>query len=268
MKLSNELKTGVLIVAALVVLVVVLYQTGDLKVGKRGHVFKARFETAQGVKEFAPVRLAGVEVGEVKKLDILYEPDKTVIEAKLWVQDGVKLRKDSLAIVNMLGLMGEKYVEIHPGASPDFLEPGEFVASKEAISMEQLMEQLKAAGEEFQGLIKNINGVIGDNKEKLGRVMDNLEETTLYFEAFAEDVMNHPWKVLAKGKEKTPEEKEKARAELKAKKAARIAAEAAHSVGSAANAAKAAASGSAEVPVISPDPAKPAKSAGNFGPRR
>src|SRR5258706_13929825 len=107
-KLSNELKTGAVIVLAAAVLVGMLVRKGDLAVGKKGYMVKTRFESAMGVKKFAPVRLAGVEVGEVRSLRMIYEPSKTMVEAELWVQDGTKLRKDSLAVVSMLGMMGEK----------------------------------------------------------------------------------------------------------------------------------------------------------------
>src|SRR3989338_4392157 len=98
-KLSNELKTGAVIVLALVTLAVILTSTGDLSFGKKGYTVKARFESAMGVKKFAPIRLAGVEVGEVRGLRMIYEPDKTWVEAELWVQEGTKLRKDSVALV-------------------------------------------------------------------------------------------------------------------------------------------------------------------------
>lgn len=225
MKISNELKTGAVIFVALLVLVVMLYKTGDLDIGKRGYTVTTRLGFAGGVKKFAPVRLAGVEVGEVKDLRLLYEVDHTTIEAVIWVSGDTKLRKDSLAMVSTLGLMGEKYIEIKAGTSPEFVEAGGTIDSKEPVSMEEIIEQFQGIGRSFEAtltdvrkFVNNLNGVVGDNKDKIGHIMDNLELTTEYFAEFAEDVKHHPWKVLSKGKELTPAEMEKLRAERQAKK--------------------------------------------------
>lgn len=213
------------VLLAFCALVGVLYKTGDLSVGKRGYVLRTRLVSAQGVKQFAPVRLSGVEVGEVRDLDFLYEADQTLIEARLWLQEEVRVRKDAVAVVNMLGLMGEKYVEIKAGSSTDFAKPGDLINSKEAVTTDELMEMFKEVGEDlklalgdFREVFKNVDGILDENKPKFSRIMDNLEETTEYFKEFAEDVKHHPWKVLAKGKEKTPEELAKLRAERKARK--------------------------------------------------
>jgi phospholipid/cholesterol/gamma-HCH transport system substrate-binding protein len=223
-KVSNELKTGIVIVVAVGLLVGILYRTGDLSFGKRGYTVKTRFETIQGLKKFAPVRLSGLEVGEIRRLLTIYEPERTLIEAELWVQEGTKLRADSVAVVSTLGLMGEKYVEVHAGVSPDFAKPGALIESKETVSMDDVMENAQLALTDIRRFVNNLDGVIGENRGKVGRIVDNLEETTEYFKEFAEDVKYHPWKVLAKGKEKTPEEIEKLRAERKARKAAEAAA--------------------------------------------
>jgi phospholipid/cholesterol/gamma-HCH transport system substrate-binding protein len=223
-KASNELKTGIVIVVAVALLAGILYRTGDLSFGKRGYTVKTRFETIQGLKKFAPVRLSGLEVGEIRRLDTVYEPERTLVEAELWVQEGTKLRADSLAVVSTLGLMGEKYVEIHAGASPEFVKAGALIGSKETVSMDDVMENAQLTLTDFRRFINNLDGVVGENRGKVGRIVDNLEETTEYFKEFAEDVKYHPWKVLAKGKEKTPEEIAELRAERKARKAAEAAA--------------------------------------------
>ena len=129
MKISNELKTGAVIFAAIVILCVILYKTGDISIGKKGYTVQTHVSFAAGVKKFAPVRLSGVEVGEVKDLRLLYDANSTVVEATLWLQDGVKLRKDSTAIVSTLGLMGEKYIEIKAGTAVEFAAPGESIQS-------------------------------------------------------------------------------------------------------------------------------------------
>ena len=227
MKISNELKTGGFIFVAIVVLAVILFKTGDLTVAKKGYAVSTRITVAAGVKKFAPVRLAGVEVGEITDLKLVYEEAATVVEATLLIQDGVQLRTDSLAVISSLGLMGEKYIEIKAGTATEFVAAGGTIQSKTPVSLEDLMEEFQGLGDDLKltlsdirKLTNNANTLIDGNKSKLSRIMDNLESTTEYFNEFAEDVKHHPWKVLAKGKEKTPEELEKDRAARAARRLA------------------------------------------------
>jgi len=225
MKISNELKTGVTVLVAVLILFVVLFKTGDLSFAKKSYMVKTRFDYVAGVKKLAPVRLSGVEVGEVQSLNILYDKERTYIEARLTIDRNVKLRKDSLATVAILGMMGEKYIEIQSGTSPDFITAGEMIGSQNPMGIDELMETYQEVGENIQDtlgdirlLVDNFNGTLDENKPKLSRIMDNIEETSEYFVEFAEDIKHHPWKVLSKGKEKTPEELAQSRAERRARK--------------------------------------------------
>ena len=116
--------------------------------------------------------------------------------------------------------MGEKYIEIKPGTSGEFVQPGGSITGKSPVSLEDVMASLQDVAGDVKKLVNNMNGVFDENRDKLSRMMDNLESTTEYFNEFAEDVRYNPWKVLSKGKETTPEELEKKRAERKAKKLA------------------------------------------------
>jgi phospholipid/cholesterol/gamma-HCH transport system substrate-binding protein len=171
------------------------------------------------------VCLSGVSVGEVKDLHILYG-DETLVEVTLWFQDGTQLRTDSLAYVTTLGLMGEKYIEIKAGtmAAP-LAKEGDEIPGKDPVRLEELIEMgtkvandIGKMAQDISHLSKTIDGTVAENRPKLGRIFDNLEDTSENFRDFSEDVKWHPWKVLAKGKEKSQDEILKAR---EARRAAR-----------------------------------------------
>jgi phospholipid/cholesterol/gamma-HCH transport system substrate-binding protein len=231
MKISNELKTGALVLTAAAVLMAVLYKTGDLSYGKKGYTIVTRLNFAGGVKKYAPVRLSGLEVGEVRKLQMIYNPGETLIEAHLWIEEGYKLRRDSKAIVGTMGLMGEKYIEVTAGSAPEFIVPGDMIESEDPVSMDELMRTFNNVGEDvqltlgdFRELIRNANGVIGENRQKIGRIVDNLEEASAYATDFTLNIKHHPWKVLQKGKDKSPEEMASFRSEWRKNKLDREAA--------------------------------------------
>ena len=212
-KVSNELKTGLVLVVSILVLVGVLYKTGDLGITQPGYVIKTRFIFSGGLKRNAPVNLAGLEIGEVETLQIIYGPEETVVEADLWIEGGVKIRKDSKAMVTTLGLMGEKYVELTAGTSSEFVQSGDMIPSKVPLRLDDLIEKADIVLDEVTELTRNANDVLVDAKPKVSKLLTNLEETSEYFRDFSLNIKHHPWKVLAKGKEKTHQELEHYRLE-------------------------------------------------------
>lgn len=218
MKITNETKTGVLVFVCLAVLAALLIKVGNYSFFQKGFMVKARFHFTEGVKRAAPVRLSGVDVGEVKDVTLIYG-DEVLVEADLWLREGVKLRKNSRAYVTMLGMMGEKYVEIRPGtAETEYANDGDLIESKDPVRIEDLIEigtkvaeDVGKMARDISKVANNVDGVVADNRPKLDRIFDNLEETSENFAEFSQDVKHHPWKVLMKGKEKPKEELEKER---------------------------------------------------------
>lgn len=212
MTMTNEAKTGLLVLVCAAALGSLLLRVGNTTFFPKGYVLSTRFEFAGGVKKHAPVCLSGVEVGEVKDIRITYG-EKTFIEVDLWLEEGVQVRKDSKATIATLGLMGEKYVEIRSGASSETAAPGESIAGVDPVRFEDLLEMGTSVAGDISQMAKDISrvantvdGTVQENRPKIGRIFVNLEETSLNFKDFSQDIKFHPWKILAKGKEKTKEE--------------------------------------------------------------
>jgi len=58
----------------------------------------------------------------------------------LLLPEDVKIQEDAIASIKTKGLIGEKYVEITPGASDRILRPGERIRDTQpAVDLEQLI---------------------------------------------------------------------------------------------------------------------------------
>ena len=226
MKISNEMKTGIFVLICLAALVGLLIKVGNFTFFKKGYMLHSRFHFTGGVKTNAPVRLSGVDVGEVRAIRLANDATETYAEVDLWFEDDVKIRKDSKATVSTLGLMGEKYVEIRVGTSPDFAAPNETLNSEDPVRLEELIEIGKKVATDVGSMAKDISKVanhvdeaIQENRSKLDNIFTNLEETSENFNDFSQDVKYHPWKVLAKGKEVPRSEMERDREARRLEKA-------------------------------------------------
>jgi phospholipid/cholesterol/gamma-HCH transport system substrate-binding protein len=92
------------------------------------YVLKARFASVGDLKEGAPIRLAGVKVGEVQSVRL----KDYLAETELAIGRSIELPKDTIASIRSEGLLGDVYVSLTPGGSLKNLHAGELVAQTEA----------------------------------------------------------------------------------------------------------------------------------------
>ncbi len=206
MKMTNELKTGLVVALAVCVAVVFWAKTTDFS----GNMYRVKtcFNYAEGVKPDSIVKLSGIEVGRVEKIKFTYNPE-TKVELELALNTKAKLHEDAIAFISTSGMIGDAYIGLTPGsAEKPFIKEGATLISEDPVEMRKLMKKADAIAEnldktliEVKKLTENVNGVVSDNKTKIDNIAVNLEQTAVNFKEFSEDIKKHPWKLLMKGKE-------------------------------------------------------------------
>jgi phospholipid/cholesterol/gamma-HCH transport system substrate-binding protein len=144
--LSTEFKVGVFVVISIALLSMIVFQIGGINIfGANMYKLNVIFDFVGGVSKDAPVQVAGVSVGDVKNVEIFYnaEQKKTQVRLSMMIQKHIKIPKDSVAYINTLGILGEKYVEIVPGEEKDnFLAENDFLKGNNPVQLEKLTESL------------------------------------------------------------------------------------------------------------------------------
>ncbi len=220
LKMTNEAKTGLLVLICVLALGALLLKVGNFSLMRKGFTLKSRLNYTAGVKKHAPVRLSGVDIGEVEAINVIYG-DETIVELSLRIDEGSKIRLDSKAYVTTLGLMGEKYIEIKAGTSKtDYAKDGDTILAQDPVRLEELVQmgtqvagQIGKMADDISKVAQHVDGAVVDNKPKVDGIFNNFEETSENFRDFSQDIKYHPWKVLAKGHEKSKEEMERDRLE-------------------------------------------------------
>ena len=104
-----------------------------------GKTIKAEFSNVSGLKGGAPVEIAGVQVGEVSKIEL----SGTSAVLTLDIADGVNLRDDDIASIRTKGIIGDRYVKIIPGNSEKYIEAGHSIGDTEsAVDLEEIIGKL------------------------------------------------------------------------------------------------------------------------------
>lgn len=118
-----EPRSGVKIVVGLFVFAgLLLFAAAIFFLGERGayfatqHPLKAFFTNAAGLHQGATVRLAGVAVGRVTRIRLPRPPEqKVLVELNVAGKAIESVRRDSVARIETMGFMGDKFVEISVG---------------------------------------------------------------------------------------------------------------------------------------------------------
>lgn len=203
MKITNELKTGLIVVAAIVVASIFWLKTTNFS--NKPYRLKTQFNYAEGLKVDSVVKLSGIEIGRIENIKFTYNPD-TKIELILLLDKDAKIHKDSIAYISSSGMVGDAFLGLTPG-SPDepFAKNGDIVLSEDPVEMRKIMKQVDIiAGSldktltEFKELTSNVNGVVENNKERIDNLLVNMEQTAVNFKEFSEDIKKNPWKLLSK----------------------------------------------------------------------
>ena len=138
-KSGVETAVGLFLVAGILCLGYLSIRLGKLElVGGDDVPVTAEFSTVAGLKQGANVEIAGVEIGKVDSIDI--RDYKAVVRMR--VRRGLRLQEDTIASVRTRGLIGDKFINLSPGASDRLIAPGGKIRETEsAVDLEGLIGQ-------------------------------------------------------------------------------------------------------------------------------
>ncbi len=136
-KFDLELAVGIFMIAGILCLGYLSIKLGRMEVlGEKGYEVFAIFSNSGGLRAGSPVVIAGVEVGRVKEITL----DDYQARVRINLPVDVKIQEDAIASIKTKGLIGEKYIEITPGGSEKFVEPGGRIRDTQpAVDLEQLI---------------------------------------------------------------------------------------------------------------------------------
>ncbi len=176
-------KVGFFVLLALIGMTMFIFSITDSSIFTDGETYEVVFTFANGVKKNAPVRVAGVDEGIVKDIGLFYDADARQTKARmaLWLPKGVKIPKDSQVLINQLGLMGEKYVEILPGQDrQNFYANGDMIVGRDPILQERISNRVMEVADKAEKTIEGLSRLENDetNKKTVSTTLANLSRAS------------------------------------------------------------------------------------------
>ncbi len=194
----SELRVGLFVLVGLLILAVaIFYVTGAGVFGPKYRINTFLPEVA-GLSKGAPVRLDGVEIGNVERITMVPRENGKPPDKMHNIEIGMRLDRhyqndiltDSIASLVTEGLLGNRYVNIKRGYTGVPLKDGQTVTGGEEKAMQEVVERSADVLANLKALSEQIQDIVGDVKQGKGTLGKLITDDQAY---------NHLNSILAKG---------------------------------------------------------------------
>jgi len=174
---KNNIKLGLFVTAALLVLIVSFYMLGrSSNIFGRDFEIKARFNNLSGLMEGNNVLFSGIHAGTVKSIEILGD---TIIEVTMQIDKKVQpfINKNAQAAIGTEGLMGNKVINIEPVTQASAkVVSGDMLQTSKLVSTEEMMKTLSKTNDDVAAIAKALKEtVIGLDTSAIMSLMNDPE---------------------------------------------------------------------------------------------
>src|SRR5580693_7246564 len=146
---------------------------------------RSYFDNASGLRVGAPVRLSGVDIGNVKKIEVVSDKDKqqTPVEVIMKVSTRYKfnLRRDSLTSLDTAGVLGETYLDIDSSQAvgPE-VQDGDTLSTRIHPDFNEVVRSSQSTLENMDALLKRADRILAFAESGKGSLGKMIYDPTLY----------------------------------------------------------------------------------------
>ncbi len=199
----SQLRVGLTVLFAsitLAVLIFVMSGTGGWFTSKI--TIRSYFDNASGLREGAPVRLAGVDIGNVTAVRIVDGKPLTPVEVTMKVNTKYKfnLHKDSVTLLATAGVLGETYVDIDSSvAKGPAATDGDTLAAHSQPDIQDVVRASQGTLQNMDALLKRLDRIVAfveSGQGSIGKVIydpglyDRLNSTVTEFKGLMDEVQS------------------------------------------------------------------------------
>jgi phospholipid/cholesterol/gamma-HCH transport system substrate-binding protein len=197
----SQLRVGLTVLFAsltLMTLILLMTSSGGLFTPKI--IVKSYFDNASGLRKGAPVRLQGVEIGNVEAIRVVPGKPLTPVEVTMKVNTKYRfaLRKDSVTSLSTAGVLGETYIDIDSSTArgPE-AQNGDVLATREHPDFNDVVRSSQSTLQNMDALLKRSDRILAfveSGQGSIGKLIydanlyDRLSSTVNDFKAIVDEV--------------------------------------------------------------------------------
>jgi phospholipid/cholesterol/gamma-HCH transport system substrate-binding protein len=203
----SQLRVGLTVIIASLVLAVLLFlMSGTSGLFTHRITLVSYFDNAEGLRPGAPVRLNGVDIGNVSAIRIVPDKDKQITPVEVIMKVGTKyafnLRRDSVTSLDTAGVLGETYMDIDSAqAVGPPARNGDTLPTQVHPDFNEVVRSSQSTLQNMDALLKRADRILAFAESGKGSIGKLIYDPTLY-NRFSETVADFQGIVdqIAKGK--------------------------------------------------------------------
>jgi phospholipid/cholesterol/gamma-HCH transport system substrate-binding protein len=199
----SELRVGVTVIFASVTLAILLFlMSGTSGLFTKRITLYSYFDNASGLRVGAPVRLSGVDIGNVVGMRVVADKDKQLtpveVTMKVSTKYGFNLRRDSVSSLDTAGVLGETYLDIDSSqAVGPRANNGDTLPTHVHPDFNEVVRSSESTLQNMDALLKRADRILAfaeSGKGSLGKLIydpklyDQLSGTVQQFQAIVDDI--------------------------------------------------------------------------------
>ena len=190
MKLSYEIKTGVLVLTGIILFIIGFSYLKSNDVFIKDRVFYAVYEDVEGVSKGTPVTISGFNVGSVQNIKFFNNSSKLLL--KFRVENDFNFSDQSIAQIYETGLIGGKALSVVPKYGQRLAKSGDTLQSSIAPGLTELVnDKLTPLQEKIESMVVSADSVlIGLNSVLNNEAKFEIQSSIKNFSSTVADLKN------------------------------------------------------------------------------
>ncbi len=201
----SQLKVGITVIVASITLgILILLMSGTGGIFTSKIVLRSYFDNAGGLREGAPVRLQGVDIGNVSKIRVVSDSARKATPVEITMKVNTRyhsnLHEDSVTTLQTAGVLGEVYIDIDSAQArgPEARE-GDVLPTRETPQIEDVVRASQSTLQNLDALEKRVDRILAfveSGQGSFGKLIydpalyNRLNSTVAQFQDVVSDVAN------------------------------------------------------------------------------
>jgi phospholipid/cholesterol/gamma-HCH transport system substrate-binding protein len=180
----SQLRVGLTVLLASITLAVLIFlMSGTTGLFTPKITLKSYFDNAGGLRVGAPVRLQGVDIGNVMRIRIVpgrpFTPVEVVMRVTTKYADS--LRRDSVSLLSTAGVLGETYIDIDSSqAKGPQARDGDTLATRETPEIQDVVRASQSTLQNLDALLKRTDRILAYVESGQGSIGKLIYDPALY----------------------------------------------------------------------------------------
>jgi phospholipid/cholesterol/gamma-HCH transport system substrate-binding protein len=180
----SQLKVGVtVIVASITLMVLIILMSGSGGILTRKILIRSYFDNASGLREGAPVRLQGVDIGNVTHIRVVSDRRLTPVEVTMKVSTKyhTSLRTDSVTLLETAGVLGETFVDIDSSQTKGReVQNGDVLATRNTPEIQDVVRASQGTLQNLDALVKRADRIVAFIESGQGTIGKLIYDNSFY----------------------------------------------------------------------------------------